>query len=81
MEDKGVQVNFNVADSNITESNDEEFLSDQISNLNISKFENKNQSEPFIDSDNLRINKCQLKIHCYLEKLKEFRNYFITKTR
>ena len=54
MEDKGVQVNFNVADSNITESNDEEFLSDQISNLNISKFENKNQSEPFIDSDNLQ---------------------------
>ena len=54
MEDKGVQVNFNVADSNITESNDEEFLSDQISNLNILKFENKDQSRLFIDSDNLQ---------------------------
>ena len=77
----GIQVNFNGVNSNAIESNDEEFLSGQFSNLNISKLENKNQSEPFIDSDNLRINKCQLKIHCYLEKLKEFRNYFITKTR
>ena len=54
MEDKGVQVNFNFADSNITESNDKEFLSDQISNLNISKLENKDQSEFSIDSDNLQ---------------------------